>query len=342
MHATAAGDLTIVSSPVEVGLPRFNILEYGIEGAINLSAVQCGSLPLHISDASPDEPPKDSSNVPVVEPTRSPPNAGTPAVDLSLSATTLDGVPVNDLHVGDNFILHVWAQDTRTNARGVYAAYLNLNWDSALASLSGNTSHGEHFSNGLTDGYSAPGSLSHVGGFADVGQGKDSRYEVFSVRIHATAAGELSIATSSAEDGTPRYFILENGIDGAVSLNHIQFGKLSIPIAGDTTTSHSAIPTIVVTAPADSSAFPITVDLGDLLSAEIKAAIASAVPLGSVSPTLLSKSADAGRAAFAAGPQASDSMSDLVSVTAAKDNEAVTDDASTDLTSAAKLELSLL
>lgn len=365
MHAMAAGNLSISSRPDD-RVPDDNILEYGIDTAINFAAVQFGKLSIHIADAAPGQTPKETTDVPVVEPIKTPPGAETPAVDFSLSATTLDGVPIDNLHVGDAFVLHVWAQDTRNDARGVFAAYLNLNWDTSLAALAGDTVHGEHFSNEKNDGKAAAGSLNRVGGFGDGILTKADRNEVFSVPMRATAAGELSIATSSAPDVIPFFSILEYGVDGRVPDSDVLFGKFSIHIAtaspaepppntADTptlapTTSPEnepstnptiAVPTIVVTAPADSHESTITVDLRDLLFSALQAAIASPAAVGIGSPSLLLKSAESGSATAVDAVQSNDRTSDL-SVAAKEGPNAASDDASNELASTAKLELSLL
>jgi hypothetical protein len=287
MHAAAAGDLSIASSPVSI-TPQYNTLEYGIDGAISISAIRYGKLSIHIADASPDQPPHETTIVPIVEPPGTPPETEAPSVSLSLTATTLEGLSIDNLHVGDNFTLHVWAQDTRTDARGVFAAYLNLNWDESLAAQIGSPAHADHFPNAKKDGDAAPGSLIRVGGVCDGLPTHSGLVEVFSVPMRAAAAGELSIATSSAADGTPLYWVLEHGFDGEIPLSDIQFGGLSIHIADasasqpppgtiDTpaldptnspknetpATSLAAIPTIVITAPTDSHGHSRLVFPGD-------------------------------------------------------------------------------
>jgi hypothetical protein len=368
MHASAAGDLTISSSSADDGSPVYNNLEYGLDFPIDNQFVQFGKLSIHIADALAGQPPiEDKKETSTTNP---PPNptSEAPAVDLSVSVTTPAGLPINELHVGDNFVLHVWAQDTREHALGVFAAYLNLNWNGSLAALTGSTAHGEHFSNGIEDGSAAPGLLSRAGGFGNANRTKDGRYEVFSVPMRATAAGELSFATSSAEDGTPLYWILEHGIDGEIPLNDIQFGKFSVHVAdalpgqapkdpADTPTAdptndperqssaavEAAVPAIVVKPPAGSGEISVSVDVKELLYPEIKAAIAASAAVGGMSPALLSKSADAVGVGAAEESQLDERTVDFVSVVSSKDDgQADGDEACNEAASRAKLELSLL
>jgi len=377
MQATAAGNLMFSSNSVDDGTPTYNILEYGLDIPIDDEFVHFGTLSIPIADALPGQtsddkklPVEDKKDSSVTE-ERKHPNFGEPSVDLSLSATTPEGLPIDKLHDGDDFVLHVWAQDIRTDARGVFAAYLNLNWDSSLASRTGPTSHGEHFSNGKEDGEAAPGSLIHVCGFGGSSETMANRYEVFSVPMRATAAGELSIATSSALDGTPIYSILEHGLDGAIPLTAIQFGKLSIHIAEalpgelptkttDTpsldsptrvknetpATPPTSIPIIVVTSPDSAREISFVVDFADLLAPELAAAIAgnsaAASRAGAVSAALLLKSAEAVTAITSSVPVSSDPASKLASVAAKVVGEAIAADESEDSGSTAQVQLSAI
>jgi VCBS repeat-containing protein len=56
-------------------------------------------------------------------------------VDLSLTLTDTSGNPLTNLSIGQDFILHVFAEDLRDIPQGTFAAYLDINWDGALATV---------------------------------------------------------------------------------------------------------------------------------------------------------------------------------------------------------------
>ncbi len=152
--------------------------------------------------------------------------------DLSLTATKPDGSPLTNLRVGDDFILHVWAQDLRTNPKGVFAAYLNMQWNGDLAKVTGELTHSDRFGNGQKGDLSQSGSILEAGGFSGVAESDGRRFEVFSVPMRATSDGDL-IFTTSRPLVVPAHSILAYGIDGGIDPLAVQFGQLSLRIGQD-------------------------------------------------------------------------------------------------------------
>jgi hypothetical protein len=153
-----------------------------------------------------------------------------PTADLSLTATTLSGSPITKLRPGDGFILHVWAQDLRSIPKGLFAAYLNINWNGNLAVTTGDIQHGERFFNGQAGDLSQSGLISEAGGFGGMAQSDGKRYELFNVPMRATSAGELSLEASPTTY-LPAHEYLAHGLDGGIGPSQIQFGKLNLTIA---------------------------------------------------------------------------------------------------------------
>src|SRR5262249_16270974 len=60
-----------------------------------------------------------------------------PRVDVSLQLTRPDGSPATSLQVGQDFVLHVQANDLSSVAAGIQSAYVDLHWDSTKAIVTG-------------------------------------------------------------------------------------------------------------------------------------------------------------------------------------------------------------
>lgn len=151
-------------------------------------------------------------------------------VDFTLTATKLDGSPLTNLRAGDDFILHVWAQDVRFDAKGIFAAYLNISWNSALATTTGDIQHGERFFNGKSGDQSQSGVIKEAGGFGGAAPTGGKRFDVISVPMRATAAGELSLM-GSPSTYLPAHAILAYGMDNGIDASLAKFGQLHLTIA---------------------------------------------------------------------------------------------------------------
>jgi hypothetical protein len=153
--------------------------------------------------------------------------------DLSLTATKPDGSPLANLRAGDEFILHVWAQDLRTNPKGIFAAYLNMQWNGDLAKVTGDLTHHDRFGNGPKGDLSHSGSILEAGGFGGLAPSNGRLFEVFSVPMQATADGDL-IFTTSRPLNIPAHSILAYGLDGEIDPLAVRFGQLSLRIGQET------------------------------------------------------------------------------------------------------------
>src|SRR6185369_12876496 len=59
----------------------------------------------------------------------------TTTVDLTFTLTTTAGAPLTTVSIGQDFVLHLFAQDLRTTANGVFAAYLDVMYDGTKATV---------------------------------------------------------------------------------------------------------------------------------------------------------------------------------------------------------------
>ena len=80
----------------------------------------------------------------------------TPAVNFSLTLTNPDGTPVTSLAIGQNFVLHVFTQDVRSDPHGVFAAFTDVTWDGTKAVVSATTPEVQQIAIGSTDSTNLP------------------------------------------------------------------------------------------------------------------------------------------------------------------------------------------
>jgi hypothetical protein len=151
-----------------------------------------------------------------------------PHVDFDLTITRPDGSPATNLKPGEDFVLHVLTQDKTPFARGVFAAYLDVSWDSGLATIAGPIKYGIHYGNGKSGDASVPGLLDEAGGFAENWLDGE-RYEAFSVLMRATATGDL-VFRSDPADQRPQHDVLVSGVNEPVADANISFGSTLIHV----------------------------------------------------------------------------------------------------------------
>jgi hypothetical protein len=168
--------------------------------------------------------------------TKTDPTAANPRVALLLQLTKPDGTLLTHLSVGDEFVLHAFAQDVQVDGGGVYAAYLNVKWDSRLAVVSGSVRpHGLGISNGNNDS-SLPGMIQNAGGLAHLFAGNPRPGEVFSVTLRATGASSLNFTSSPAGSRSSQeinVFPSNNSNvywDSSVSPAEVDYGMTSVAI----------------------------------------------------------------------------------------------------------------
>ncbi len=116
----------------------------------------------------------------------------TTQVAFRLEATDLAGQPIENVLPGDDFYLSVWVSDVRETIgpAGVYAAYLDVAYDSGLLDVVSEPSNplgfdiefGEDYLNGTSGRVETPGLIDEVGGFqvayAPLGPGEIQLFHV--------------------------------------------------------------------------------------------------------------------------------------------------------------------
>jgi len=151
-----------------------------------------------------------------------------PVVGLSLQLTNSDGTPLKSLQTGQDFTLHVFAEDLRESPQGIFSAYFDLSWDSALAAVTGPLQFSANYPNLHLGDTSIPGTVDEAGAFASFEELGAGPHEILSVPLRATAAGNLVITSDAAE--TPINQVLAYGLNQVLPAENVQFGKNSMAI----------------------------------------------------------------------------------------------------------------
>lgn len=122
-----------------------------------------------------------------------------------LQPVSLDGSPIDQVTVGESFAVQVRVEDLRDDPRGVFAAYLDVEYDPALVSLDGELQFGDIYVNDISGDTSRPGLIDEAGAFSGsiepLGGGE---FTVFTARFTATAAGEVVFSGNPADDTPAR------------------------------------------------------------------------------------------------------------------------------------------
>ncbi len=151
---------------------------------------------------------------------------GTRSARIRLTAVDMDGNPITSVQVGQQFRVEELVTDTSDGPTGVFAVFNNLNFDSGLATATGDVT----FPTGL------PFVLSSdpAAGVRNAGAvlAEDDTYGaeslVFTSTFTANTAGVLSLTTSA--DGLMGHDLLEFDNQDPVPTEDIDFGSLNLTI----------------------------------------------------------------------------------------------------------------
>ena len=132
-------------------------------------------------------------------------------VQLRLVTTDLEGNPVSQVDVGQDFLLTAMVQDLTARADGgVFAAYVDVTYDAALVSASGEIQHGDDYGNGPAGTLSA-GEIDEAGSFDGLTELGPDEIELFSVQMTGDANGSVTFLPDPA-DLTPAHDVLVFGV----------------------------------------------------------------------------------------------------------------------------------
>ncbi|MFP6672463.1 MAG: Ig-like domain-containing protein, partial [Pirellulaceae bacterium] len=155
------------------------------------------------------------------------PSPASHQVKIRPEITDLEGNPVDNVIVGEQFLASIYVEDLREQADGVFAAFLDLEYDPQQISIAGPIVFGESFSSFQSGDATTPGLIDEVGGIAGIETLGDGEYLLFSVPFRADAAGIVALAANPADD-LPLHDVLLFGDNSATSLSEIDYGIASV------------------------------------------------------------------------------------------------------------------
>ena len=154
---------------------------------------------------------------------------GEASVQYSLEATDLQGNPVNELTVGDSFVLRLLTADIRATPRGVFSGYADIVWQDELVTAVGPFTYSPQYPNVHTGDFSTANLIDEAGataGFSELGGGQ---FLVFSLPMTASNAGTLTLSADPA-DNSPHTDTLLFGINESINPELIIYDSLQLQI----------------------------------------------------------------------------------------------------------------
>ncbi len=156
---------------------------------------------------------------------------GEDLVALRLKVVDASGAEVDAIPIGDEFFLEVIAADLRSQPQGVFAAFTDISFDGALASVLGDISFGESFPIAQSgDGLTA-GLIDEVGAARNNStvQTATAAELVMRIPLVGLQKGQLVI-TADAADELPQHDVLLLGRNVPVPAGRIQYGEAIVTI----------------------------------------------------------------------------------------------------------------
>ncbi|MBH58145.1 MAG: hypothetical protein CMJ82_13290 [Planctomycetaceae bacterium] len=138
---------------------------------------------------------------------------GDPKVQMRLVATDLQGQPVDTVFLNQAFNLQGYVKDLRSEAKGVFTSYMDVEFDKSLTQVVGAISHADdykNFNSGTIDVSGDIGLIDEVGGMAGLSELGSGEKLVFTVPMRATAAGTIVFDGNHA-DIKPAHQVLVYG-----------------------------------------------------------------------------------------------------------------------------------
>ena len=121
-------------------------------------------------------------------------------IRIRLATADLEGVPISTVSPGDEFLIQVFVQDIQPNAKGVFAAYLDVTYDPSLVSVAvPSIVYSDPYENGQSGNLTVPGLIDEAGAFAGFTQTGAAERLLFSVRMVADRAGQAQFRGDPAD-----------------------------------------------------------------------------------------------------------------------------------------------
>ena len=156
---------------------------------------------------------------------------GDQVIRFRLQAVDATGAPVTTSTVGSEIRLQAFTDDLRADGIGVFAAYLDVEFDPSLATVSGDVVFGGDYPSGQIVDLSTPGLLNEIGAFAGLSNNLGSdEVLLFTVPLTVTAPGSLTFSSNPA-DVLPAHDVLLGDSLDAVPGSQIDFTSTTITVS---------------------------------------------------------------------------------------------------------------
>lgn len=150
-------------------------------------------------------------------------------VAYGLHVTDSTGKPVAAVTIGEDFVLHVTAEDLQAVPGGVFAAYLDVQYTTGIAEVAGPISYGAAYPNNQVGDATVAGEIDEVGAFANSSPLGSGAFEVFQIPFRATSPGRIVFEANPAEEQPAGQTLLYD-VDEPVVLEDIIFGRASVTV----------------------------------------------------------------------------------------------------------------
>ncbi len=155
---------------------------------------------------------------------------GDDLVAIRLATTDLSGNPIEAVAAGQRFLLQASVEDLRDDPAGVFAAYLDVEFDASRAAILGPVVHAEGFQNGTSGDLSFRGLIDEVGGFGtSLTQPGVAVAQLFSVVVTADTVGQL-VFESEPADLLPEHDMLLYQVNTPISHDMVDYGRVAIDV----------------------------------------------------------------------------------------------------------------
>lgn len=153
-----------------------------------------------------------------------------PAMEVRVEVSRLDGSPATTLQTGEPFLLTVATRDLRPEPEGVFAVYVDVRWNADRALVVGPAAFAAPFVN-APSGTPRAGELDELGAFAGLEATGKGRYAVVQVPMQAVAPGGLDFALHPADE-LPMHALLLYGRDDMIDPAEVRMVGASVVVEG--------------------------------------------------------------------------------------------------------------
>ncbi|MDB4864313.1 hypothetical protein OAI33_13570, partial [Pirellulaceae bacterium] len=156
-----------------------------------------------------------------------------PKVEMRLQATDLQGQPLEAAFLNQAFNLQGYVTDLRTDAKGVFTSYMDVEFDKSLTQAIGSIVHAadyQNFKSGTIDVSGSVGLIDEVGGMAGLSEMGAGERLVFTVPMRATGAGTIVFDGNHA-DVKPAHQVLIYGENDEVPEPFITIVDYSLEVS---------------------------------------------------------------------------------------------------------------